>query len=144
MLANVTPVWIWYSLSNMRQLYIFFNSGKTWRLIVCWFLCFYKFLHIFTCCEPKIVFLLNQVKTGKTQKSTHNQSSRFGSIDKNMELSCIYLDVQLFSLTKFEQESILSGISMAFCSWKILYRAGWCNIVQLHTALFLQICFTGK
>ena len=29
-----------YSLSNMRQLHILFNSSKTWHVIVCWFLFF--------------------------------------------------------------------------------------------------------
>ena len=29
-----------YSLMNMRQLHILFNSAKTWHVIVCWFLCF--------------------------------------------------------------------------------------------------------
>ena len=29
-----------YSLMNMRQLHILFNSAKTCHVIVCWFLCF--------------------------------------------------------------------------------------------------------
>ena len=29
-----------YSLMNMRQLHILFNSAKTWHVVVCWFLCF--------------------------------------------------------------------------------------------------------
>ena len=29
-----------YSLMNMRQLHILFNSAETWQVIVCWFLCF--------------------------------------------------------------------------------------------------------
>ena len=34
-----------YSLMNMRQIHILFNEAKTWNRIVCWFLCFYQFLH---------------------------------------------------------------------------------------------------
>ena len=29
-----------YSLMNLGQLHILFNSAKTWHVIVCWFLCF--------------------------------------------------------------------------------------------------------
>ena len=61
------------------------------------------FLPVLTCCEPKIVLIIyqyrtisgsHQVRTGtrylKTQKSTNNQSSSFGLIDENMELSRIH------------------------------------------------------
>ena len=44
-----------YSLMNMRQLHILFNSAKTWRVIVCWFLCFTSNSPEFTWTEPKIV-----------------------------------------------------------------------------------------
>ena len=44
-----------YSLMNMRQLHILFNSAKTWHVIVCWFLCFAPNLPKSTWAEPKIV-----------------------------------------------------------------------------------------
>ena len=39
-LVGVRDIHKEYSLMNMRQLHILFNSAKTWHVIVCWFLCF--------------------------------------------------------------------------------------------------------
>ena len=48
------PLFNHYSLINRRQLHIFFNQAKTWRMIVCWFCWISLFLPEFTWCQKKM------------------------------------------------------------------------------------------
>ena len=82
----ITEMVFSYSLMNMRQLHILFNSAKTWHEIVCWFLCFSLnlpelIIKLFRKSEQNN-FMISSGKFGeKTQKSTNNLMSSFGWIE---------------------------------------------------------------
>ena len=64
-----------YSLMNIRQLHILFNSDKTWHVIVCWFLCF----------SPNLPEL-NQKLFWKSEQNNYRLSSgKFGEKHRNQQ-----------------------------------------------------------
>ena len=70
--------WLQYSLMNMRQLHILFNSAKTWTVVVCWFLCFAPnlpelYLKLF-CSDVQNNFRLSSGKFGAKQRNRNKQS----------------------------------------------------------------------
>ena len=91
-----------YRLQNIKDSSMF-SSIKPKRTIVFFYLCVYPFLSVFTFCEPKVVFHLQnkfRFATGKnrqelvnTQKSTNNRLSYFGWIEENVDVSLIHLAV---------------------------------------------------
>ena len=64
-----------YSLINMRQLHILFNSAKTWHVIVCWFLCFALNLP-----ELSLKLFFSDV-----QNNFKLSSGKFGAKDRNQQ-----------------------------------------------------------
>ena len=78
-----------YSLIDMRQFHILFNSAKTWHVIVSSFLCFPQNLPelnlklFWTLEQNNLRFSSGKFREirGKTQKSTNNHMSSFGWIE---------------------------------------------------------------
>ena len=130
MLAKVTPVWIWYSLSNMRQLYISSIQAKfeDWLLVD---FCVFTSSYIFLPVVNLKLFFLNQVKTGKTQKSTHNQLSSFWfNWQKHGTVS------YLFGCTAVQLDKIQTGVNfIRFLNIIFLVKKSLsCRLVQYSTA----------
>ena len=74
-----------YSLMNMRQLQILFNWARTWHRIVCWFLCFYHFLHdviikLF-CRSKQNNFMVTSLITGKNTEINKQSYVKFWLIE---------------------------------------------------------------
>ena len=64
-----------YSLMNMRQLHILFNSAKTWHVIVCWFLCF----------APNLPELNLKLFWTSEQNNFRFSSGKFGGKHRNQQ-----------------------------------------------------------
>ena len=64
-----------YSLMNMRQLHILFNSAKTWHVIVCWFLCF----------PPNLPVLNLKLICSDVQNNFRFSSGKFGGKHRNQQ-----------------------------------------------------------
>ena len=64
-----------YSLMNMRQLHILFDSAKTWHVIVCWFLCF----------APNLPELNPKLFCSDVQNNFRLSSGKFGAKHRNQQ-----------------------------------------------------------
>ena len=60
---------------NMRQIHISFNSAKTWRVIVCWFLCF----------APNLPELNPKLFCSDVQNKFRFSSGKFGAKHRNQQ-----------------------------------------------------------
>ena len=64
-----------YSLIDMRQLHIVFNSAKTWHVIVCWFLCF----------PPNLPELSLKLFGSNVENNFRFSSDKFGGKHRNQQ-----------------------------------------------------------
>ncbi len=74
-----------YSLMNMRQLHILFNSAKTWHVIVCWFLCF----------PPNLPELCKKLFCSDVQNNFLRSSGKFRENHRNQQTITCHLLAEL-------------------------------------------------
>ena len=73
--VSTALILFWYSLMNMRQLHILFDSAKTWHVIVCWFLCF----------APNLPELNPKLFCSDVQNDFRFSSGKFGGKHRNQQ-----------------------------------------------------------
>ena len=122
-----------YSLINMRQLHILFNSAKTWLVIVCWFLCF----------APNLPELNLKLFCSDVQNNFRFSSGKFGGnteIDKqwhvmfwlnwikygavSYSLSCIINETH-FSISLWTESRADQFGNISASVWDYLYPFSW-------------------
>ena len=78
-LYSKLEIWLKYSLMNMRQPHILFNSAKTWHVIVCWFLCL----------PPNLPELRKKLFCSDVQNNFRFSSGKFGGKYRNqLTITC--------------------------------------------------------